>query len=163
MCDFNKLDTITKQKYHEELLKCANAFGGKNFFLQLLEAIRATKPHPLTAKNSQFRFPLGKIEWNKVIFQDKLSLLLKVRLSENENLLITKDEKSHKNVLNLVRTLKPIEFIIKPKNSKDGEGFTIHPFDVIDEKTTHLNLVFDAIFFCAIDSVKRALNYEPKE
>lgn len=164
MCDFSNLDDAAKQVYHNRLLVCAEAFGGKNFFLQLLESIRESKPHPLMAKNCEFRFPLGTVKWNKVIFKDKLTLLMKVRVNEGEdgNLLSATNEKSYKNVLNLVRTLKPINFTVKPDNPEDGEGFTLHPFDVIGEKTTRLNPIFDALFFCSVDSVKKALNYKPK-
>lgn len=164
MCDFSNLDETQKQAYHEKLLHCANRFGGKNFFLQLLEAIRETKPHPLTAKNSEFAFPLGSIKWNKVIFNDKLQLLLKVRLGESKrgNLLPEETDKSYKKVLNLVRTLKPVVFTVKPECKEDGSGFFFQPFEVIDEHTTRLNPVFDALFFCSIDTVKKVLNYEPK-
>ena len=165
MCDFNNLDDTAKQAYHKQLTECAEAFGGKNFFLQLLEAVRKTKPHPLMAKNCEFRFSRGAVKWNKVIFNDKLSLLMKVRVNESEqgNLLPDKADKSYKNILNLLRTLKPITFEVKPKNLKDGDGFTLSPFDVIDENTTRLNPIFDALFFCAVDTVKKALNYEPKQ
>jgi hypothetical protein len=164
MCDFNNLDDGAKQIYHEQLTECAGAFGGKNFFLQLLEAIRKTKPHPLTAKNCEFKFSRGMIKWDKVIFSDKIALLMKVRTGESEraNLLPDQEDKSYKNVLNLVRTLKPITFDVKPKHMKDGDGFTLHPFDIIDKKTTRLNPIFDALFFCSVDTVKRVLNYENK-
>ena len=58
MCDFNTLTDEEKVLHHQKLLLCANAFGGKNFFLQLLEAIRETKPHPLVAGNSEFNTEL---------------------------------------------------------------------------------------------------------
>ena len=61
MCDFNTLTDEEKKLHHEKLLRCANNFGGKNFFLQLLEAIRETKPHPLIAGNSEFSIELGTI------------------------------------------------------------------------------------------------------
>lgn len=162
MCNFNNMDDDAKQTYHEQLTACADAFGGKNFFLQLLEAIRKTKPHPLMAKNCEFRFPLGSIRWGKVIFKDKITLLMKVRVDENEtgNLLPDKEDKSYKNVLNLVRTLKPITFELK---SKEEAGFTIHPFDIVDDMTTRLNPLFDSIFFCSVETVKKGLNYEPKK
>jgi hypothetical protein len=164
MCDFSNLDDAAKAAYHEQLIACAEAFGGKNFFLQLLEAIRKTKPHPLTAKNCRFRFSRGTVTWNKAIFGDKLALLLKVRVHESErgNLLPAKEEKAYKNVMNLLRTLRPIAFDVQPKNRKDGEGFTLHPLDIIDEQTTRLNPVFDAVFFCSVDTVKKALDYEVK-
>jgi len=165
MANFNNMGDAEKQAYHEQLTACADAFGGKNFFLQLLEAIRRTKPHPLMAKNCEFRFALGAIKWSKVIFKDKISLLMKARLneSENNNFLPDQEDKNYKNILNLVRTLKPIEFEIKTKEKKDEAGFMLHPFEVIDEKTTRLNPLFDAIFFCSVDTVKKGLNYEPKK
>jgi hypothetical protein len=162
MCDFNNLDDTAKTAYHEQLTACANAFGGKNFFLQLLEAVRKTKPHPLMAKSCTFSFSRGTVKWNKVIFKDKLLLLMKARVNENRrgNLLPDTKDKNYKNILNLVRTLKPIEFKVKPRNMGDGEGFTIHPFDITDKEKTRLNPVFDAVFFCSIDTVKKVLNYK---
>lgn len=164
MCDFNALTEEEKQNYHKQLLEAADAFGGVNYFLQLLEAIRKTKPHPLVAKSCEFKFSRGKISWNKVIFNDKLSLLLKIRVNEDEseNLLPDTEDKTYKKVLNLLRTLGPIEFQVFPKNRADGEGFRVHAFDRIDAQTTHLNPLFDALFFCAVDTVKKVLTYEPK-
>ena len=115
MCDFNSLTDDEKLIYHEKLITCAENFGGKNFFLQLLEAIRETKPHPLIAANSEFKIGLGSIKWNKVIFNDKLQLLLKTRVNESaqNNFLPDRDAKNYKKVLNLVRTFKPIVFHVK--------------------------------------------------
>lgn len=162
MCDFNTLSDEEKQQHHEKLLSCANNFGGMNFFLHLLEAIRETKPHPLTSGNSSFDIELGGISWNKVIYNDKLQLLLKARVNESkqDNLLPEKDAKNYKKILNVVRTLRPIVFQVKPANKEDGPGFFFQPFDVIDEHTTKLNPVFDALFFCSADTVKKVLNYK---
>jgi len=164
MCDFNLLSDEEKQLHHETLLACANNFGGKNFFLHLLEAIRETKPHPLTAGNMAFDIELGSISWNKVIFNDKLQLLLKAHKNESkqDNFLPNKEEKNYKKILNVVRTLKPIVFHVKPANPEDGAGFFFQSFDVIDENKTKLNPLFDALFFCSVDTVKKLLNYEPK-
>ena len=164
MCDFNNLDEGDKEKYHTMLNECAQNFGGVNFFLQLLEGIRKHKPHPLTAKHSEFKFSRGHIRWEKVIFKDKLNLLLKVRVNEskNGNLLPAKDDKSYKNVMNLIRTLNPIEFTVTPKNEKDGEGFSFKAFDMIDEDITRLNPIFDAMFFCSVDTIKKILAYTVK-
>ena len=164
MCDFNNLDDAQKAQYHKQLLEYAENFGGKNFFLQLLEAIRKTKPHPLIAKNSEFRFSRGTIKWGKVIFKDKLTLLLDIRVNESKNgtLLPDKEDKQYKKVMNLLRTLGPIEFDVIPKHLKDGDGFVMKPFEIIDEDTTKLNPIFDAIFFCSVDTIKKVLNYEVK-
>jgi hypothetical protein len=164
MCDFNNLSDEEKRHYHELLLDAAEKFGGKNFFLHLIEAIRETKPHPLTAANRTFTMELGEIKWNKVIFNDKLQLLQKVRTheSERQNLLPKESAGNYKKVLNLVRTLKPIVFHVKPANKEDGSGFFFQPFEVVDEKTTRLNPLFDALFFCAIPTVKKILNHDPR-
>jgi len=164
VCDFNNLDEAGKRAYHLQLKKCADAFGGVNYFLQLLEAIRKTKPHPLSAKHCEFRFSRGLVKWEKVIFKDKLTLLTNIRITENEdgNLLPDKDDKSYKKVLNLLRTIQPIEFVVMPKNNKDGEGFSFHAFDIIDKETTKMNPVFDALFFCSVDTIKKVLTYTPK-
>jgi len=164
MCDFNNLTDEEKLHYHTLLLDAAEKFGGKNFFLHLIEAIRETKPHPLTAANRTFTMELGEIKWNKVIFSDKLQLLQKVRTheSERQNLLPEESAGNYKKVLNLVRTLKPIVFHVKPANKEDGPGFFFQPFEVVDEKTTRLNPLFDALFFCAVPTVKKILNYDPR-
>ncbi len=165
MCDFNTLSNEEKQLHHEKLLECATNFGGKNFFLHLLEAIRETKPHPLTSGNMAFDIELGSVTWNKIIFNDKLQLLLKARKNESkqDNLLPEKDEKNYKKILNVVRTLKPIVFRVTPANPEDGKGFFFQAFDIIDEHKTKLNPVFDALFFCSVDTVKKVLNYEAKK
>ena len=111
-----------------------------------------------------FEIELGSITWNKAIFNDKLQLLLKARQNESkqDNLLPNKDEKNYKKVLNVVRTLKPIVFQVKPADPQDGSGFFFQAFNIIDENKTKLNPVFDALFFCSIDTVKKVLNYTPK-
>jgi len=164
MCDFNNLDDAAKTAYHLQLSKCADAFGGTNFFLQLLEGIRKSSPHPLTAKNSEFRFSRGIVKWEKVIFKDKFTLLAAIRVTDNEdgNLIPGKDDKSYKKVMNLLRTIQPIEFVAMPKNNKDGEGFKFHAFDIVDKDVTRINPVFDALFFCSVDTIKKVLSYTPK-
>jgi hypothetical protein len=164
MCDFNTLSEEEKTLHHQKLLECANSFGGKNFFLNLLEAIRANKPHPLIASTSQYSMEFGGIKWNKVIFNDKLQVLIKARIKESKqnNFLPPKESKEYKKILNVVRTLSPIVFRVKPKKKDEGAGFFFQPFDVIDNKTTKLNPVFDALFFCSVETVKKILNYEPQ-
>ena len=163
MCDFHTLSEEEKNLFHQKLLDCANNFGGKNFFLHLLEAIRETKPHPLVSVNSTFNIELGSITWNKVIFNDKLQILLKARVNEGKqnNLLPDEKAKNYKKILNLLRTLRPIVFHVKPASKENGEGFFFQPFDMIDENTTKLNPLFDALFFCSVETIKKALNYVP--
>ena len=76
----NFLNLYSQERLHQQLNKCAKEIGGKNIFLQLLEAIREAQPHPLTERNCEFRFDLGTIKWRKPIFREKVSLLKHVRL-----------------------------------------------------------------------------------
>jgi len=162
MRDFNTLSPTDKTLHHEKLLASANNFGGKNFFLQLLEEIREAKSHPLTASNSAFYTDLGSITWNKAIFPATLAVLIKARRNEGEqdNLLPKEGAKNYKKILNITRTLKPIVFHVKPSKSEDGSGFFFQAFDIIDKKKTKLNPLFDAVFFSSVESVKKVLNYK---
>ncbi len=164
MSDFNTLSNEERKQQHQKLRHCAESFGGEDRFLQLLEAIRETKPHPIVATDSRFVMQSGTITWNKVIFDSTLQQLLKARTRESEqgNLLPDKGAKNHKKVLNIVRTLKPIVFHVRPTTKKDGSGFFFQPFEVIDENTTRLNPVFDALFFRSVASVKSVLAYTPE-
>lgn len=165
LCDFNNLSDEQKLIYHKQLSKCAVSFGGTNFFLQLLEAIRNRNPHPLMAKNAGFTFDLGSIKWNKVIFKDKLTLLMKIRTQESQNnsLIPDKNNKEYKAIINLLRTIKPITFEVRTTDSANGAGFDVHPFEVIGENITRLDPIFDALFFCSVDTVKRVLFYKDSD
>ncbi len=164
MCNFNSLDEEQKLAYQQELMQYVDAFGGKNFFLQFLEGIRKSKPHPLTAKNCTYRSPHGTVKWSKVLFSDKITLLQKIRLDEERQaaLLPPPDDKSYKTVLNLVRTLAPVTFEIVPASNAPESSLSLHAFSGSGE-TVRLDPLFDAIFFCAVDTVKKVLNYRPGE
>ena len=160
MISYNSLDDLTKQNLKKEINDCALALGGKNHFLHLLEEIRKERHHPLMAKNSSFRFSYGTVKWGKVIFKDKVHLLIKMTKDQenNGNLMPKKGDRKYKTVMNLLRTLGPMKFEIRPKNNKDGDGFNLHPFDIIDENTSHLNFMFDIVFFVPIHIVKQVFN-----
>lgn len=121
------------------------------------------KIKPTTSQKLRLHFDLGTVKWSKVIFEDKLNLLVKARLFEgkNNNLLPKESDQAYKRVLNLVRALKPIEFRVKPKNMKHGEGFTVQPFEIIDDTTTRIDPIFDILFFAGIDTAKKILKYNP--
>jgi hypothetical protein len=165
MLDYNSLDEMAKRDFKKHLEECAQAIGGKNYFLQLVESIRDTRPHPLMAKNARFQFSQGNVKWQKVIYKDKVHLLIKL-LGENQttgNLMPKKGDKGFKTVMNLLRTLGPMKFEVNPKNKENGDGFILHPFDRIDNKTTHLNYIFDAVFFMPMYVVKKALTGSGKK
>jgi hypothetical protein len=81
-----------------------------------------------------------------------------MKINKNGNIFPKEGIKGYKSILNLLRTLKPITFNVQPKNKKDGPGFTIQPFDIIDEKTTFINPLFEAVFFSPVYQVKKILN-----
>ena len=162
MCDFNNLTDEEKLHYHTLLTTAANNYGGINFFLQLIEAIRDSSPHPLTSRHQDFLFELGNVRWGKTIFNDKIILIEKLRKEKNEkgNLLKDKEGKEYKKTINLIKTLSPITFSVRPSLRDDGEGFDFKAFDNINEETTTLNPIFEALFFCSVDIVKKILNYK---
>jgi hypothetical protein len=60
----------------------------------------------------------------------------------------------------MAKTLSPIEFIVTPQNSNDGEGFSFKVFEVIEDEKIVLNPIFIAMFFCSTEFTKKALKYE---
>ena len=162
MCDFYNLSDEEKLHYHKLLLTSANNFGGLNFFLQLIEKLRDSSTHPLCSRHQDFLFNLGTVRWGKVIFNDKVQLIKRIRKEkhENGNFLPKKESKDYKRVLNLIRTLSPITFSVRPAFRDNGEGFDFKAFDIIDDKTTKINPIFDAVFFCSIGMVKSILEYK---
>ena len=160
MTNYKLLDDATKQYYKKQITNCAQSLGGKNYFLQLLEEIRVTHPHPLMAKDYSFRFAHGIVKWKKVIFKEKVLLFIELfkNKTSNENIMPKKGDKRYKTIMNLLRTIGPMEFEIRPKNSKNGDGFILHPFDIIDENTLHLNFMFEVLFFLPLYIVKQVFN-----
>ena len=112
------------------------------------------------AKDYSFRFAHGIVKWKKVIFKEKVFLLIELfkDRESNGNLMPKKGDKRYKTIMNLLRTIGPIEFEICPKNSKNGDGFILRPFDIIDENTLHLNFMFEVLFFLPLYIVKQVFN-----
>ena len=161
MCDFNNLTDEEQLHYHTILTTAANNYGGVNFFLQLLEALREASPHPLTSRHQDFLFDLGNIRWGKTIFQDKVLLIKERRISrtKGESFLPNSDNKKYKKIFNLIRTLDPITFSVRPHLRDVGEGFDFKAFETKDE-IVKLNPLFEALFFCSLDTVKKILNHK---
>ena len=135
-----------------------------NSFLKLLETIKNTSPHPLISKSSLLRFPKGLIKWNKNVHRDNLTILstrMNARTEENQNLMVSKEDKSYKNVVNMLRSLGPLNFTVAMNNESDGKGFTFKAFDIIDEDTTVMNPIFEIFFFCPVNVTKKVLNFNP--
>ena len=166
MCNFNKQNEDTKALIHLFMKKCAQTVGGTNFFLGLLEAMKEKKPNPLIYSACKIESQELKITWNKIVFKDKFDILEEVvrshKSSENQdfNLLESENLKRKKKILNMVKTLAPVEFTIMPKNLKDHAGFSFKIFETIEDDYVKINPIFTAIFFCSIEYTKKALKYE---
>ena len=166
MCNFNKQTSDTKALIHLLMTKASQSIGGTNFFLALIEAMKTKRPNPLMYKEKQISSNNTIIKWNKVVFKDKVdvleSILLEHKSSEDPkfNILQTDNIKKKKVILNMIKALAPIEFIVTPQNPNDGAGFNFKIFDVIDETNVNLNPLFVALFFCSTEFTKKALKYE---
>jgi len=165
MCNFNKQNTDTKEFLHLFMNKSAETLGGMNFLLSLIEAMKTKKPNALLQKEKQVRSNEAKIEWNKVIFKDKFDILEDVIRShkshENQdfNILNIESQKKRKKVLNMVKTLAPIEFIITPNGTTNG-GFSFKIFETANDECVKINPIFIAMFFCSVEFTKKALKYQ---
>ena len=166
MCNFNNQSDDTKLVVHLFMQKASTSIGGVNFLLALIEALRAKKPNPLMQKNCQVASNNTIITWNKVVFKDKTDIIEKILLTHREaqekdyNILNETNKKTKKNIINMVRTLTPLEFVVKPQNPNDGEGFSFGVFDTISEDVVKFNPIFIALFFCSTGFTKSALKYE---
>jgi len=166
MCNFNKQNEETKALIHLFMKKASENVGGTNFLLALMEAMKAKKPHPLMFSGKQISSNNTIIKWNKVVFKDKVTVLEHIlhshRSSENPdfNILAEENQKKRKAIVNMVRTLAPLEFIVTPQNPNDGSGFSFKVFEKIEDDYVKINPIFVAMFFCSTEFMKKALKYE---
>ncbi|WP_457745110.1 hypothetical protein [Sulfurimonas sp.] len=166
MCNFNNQNDETKATIHLFMQKAAQSVGGMNYLLALIEAMRAKKPNPLMQKNTQIASNDTIITWKKVVFKDKIDVIEKILVSHREaqekdyNILSEPNIKTKKNILNMARTLTPLEFMVKPQNPNNGEGFNFGVFDTIKEDEIKFNPIFIAMFFCSTAFTKSALKHK---
>jgi hypothetical protein len=166
MCNFNNQSDETKAVIHLFMQKAAQNVGGVNYLLALIEAMREKKPSPLMQKNMQIASNNSIIKWNKVVFKDKVDVIEKILVSHREaqekdyNILNEPNAKMKKTILNMARTLAPLEFVVKPQNKNDGEGFSFGVFDTMSDEEIKFNPIFIAMFFCSTAFTKNALKYE---
>ena len=109
------------------------------------------------AKGACFRFNKGIIKWEKVIFKEKVNLLITlIRDNDRNNNLMPKEgHRNYKTIINLLRTIGPMKFEVRPKNSKDGDGFILRPIEIIDNNTCRINFMFEVLFFLPIQLIKK--------
>ncbi|MFK5938436.1 MAG: hypothetical protein QM497_08575 [Sulfurimonas sp.] len=165
MCNFNKQNEETKEMIHLFMTKAAHNVGGVNYLLALIEAMKEKKPNPLMFKGCQISSNNTIIKWNKVVFKDKVEVLEEIirshKSSEEQdfNILENENAKKRKNILNMVKTLTPLEFTVSPQNKNDGVGFSFRIFENSKENYVKINPIFVAMFFCSTEFTKKALKY----
>jgi hypothetical protein len=167
MCNFNKQTEDDKAFIALFMQKFAQTIGGANFLLSLIEAMKEKKPNPLMYNGKKISSKNTTIEWNKIVFKDKLDLLEEIITTHKSdedsdfNILNVQNKKKRKNILNMVKTLSPIDFFVTPNNPEDGGGFEFKVFKEIDfeNEIVKLNPIFVAMFFCSTEFTKKALRY----
>ena len=164
MTNYDSIENDKKQVLKNQLIKNATSLGGKNHFLSLIEAIRMAYPHPLMAKDASFRFNKGLIKWEKVIFKEKVNLLMTLINNNDSNIILmpNKGDSNYKTIRNLIRAIGPIQFEVRPKNSKDGDGFIFNLIEIIDNNTCQLSFMFEVLFVLPIKLIKK-IYIGPKE
>ena len=53
-----------------------------------------------------------------------------------------------------------LEFVVKNKDKKDGEGFSFKPFNTINDDLIEFNPLFQIIFFDSVNNTKKILKYK---
>ena len=157
MTKYDSIDNDKKQVLKNQLVKNASSIGGKNHFLSLIEEIRMARPHPLMSKDASFRINKSSIKWGKVIFKEKVNLLMSL-INDNESNIIhmpKKSDRKYKIIRNLMNTIGPIKFEVRPKNIKDGDGFTFNLVEIIDKNTCQLSFMFEVLFVLRIKLIKK--------
>lgn len=166
MCNFNKQNEETKTRLHLLLQECATKAGSVNSLLALIEAIREKKPNALIDSSCKVESKGLRVSWNKIIFKDKFDVLEEVvRLRDvsdgiGRNILDVHSEKKRKKILNMLKTLAPIEFKVAAKEGQKAEGFELKIFETLQEESATINPLFAALFFCSPEFTKKALKYE---
>ena len=163
--NFNQLAEEQKQQLHNQAMELATNLGGVNFFLQMIEDIKAEKPHALLNKSCVFHFSKGKLNWNKQIFKESTNLLFTAMRKEERDgdMLNGLNPKDYKETMNMMRTLKPVSIKVTPKKEEELLGFTFSILDTSIEKKTKVSMIYKIIFFYHIDFAKDILTYNRDE
>ena len=163
--NFNQLAEEQKQQLHNQAMELATNLGGVNFFLQMIEDIKAEKPHALLNKSCVFHFAKAKLNWNKQIFKDSLDqLFIAMRKEERDgDMLNGLNPKDYKETMNMMRTLKPILIKVTPKKEEELLGFTFPILDTSVEKKTKVSMIYKIIFFYHVDFARDILTYKNEE
>jgi hypothetical protein len=77
--------------------------------------------------------------------------------NDDDNILKTDNQKIKKDLINTIKTLGNLEFIIHVNNEK---VFNFKPFNTINNDNVELNHFFQIIFFDSLNNTKRILTYK---
>ncbi|KAB7886269.1 hypothetical protein [Poseidonibacter ostreae] len=157
---FNDLDLNAKKELNIKINEYANSIGGINFFLQMIEDVRAEKPNALLNKTAIFHYTKGKITWSKSIYKDTLTQLFNAMRKEDKDgdILNGLNPKVYKETMNMMRALKPVSISIR--NEDNSSGFAVDILDASEVKKTKVDLMFKIIFFYNIEFAKDALTFK---
>ena len=165
MCNFNKQNEDTKELISLFMQKAAQNVGGNNFLLSLIEVMKSKRPNALMLKECQISSNNTIIKWNKKVFKDKVDVLEEIlvqhKSSENPgfNILEHENVQKRKKILNTVKALSPLEFVVTPQNQHDGDGFSFKVFESVSDDYVKINPIFVAMFFCSVEFTKKSLKY----
>jgi len=160
----NVLDQLPQEELKDlklQIKKYATAMGGINPFLTLLETIRNTSPHPLTSKKTVLEFQSGLMKWNKQIYRNNLIMLsirMNARTENSANLMPTLEDKTYKNVSNMLRSLSPLVITVALGIGSSEVLFKTKAFRIIDKNTTELEPLFEILFFATMTTAKKLVN-----
>jgi len=159
---FNDLELDARKELNIKINEYANSIGGINFFLQMIEDVRAEKPSALLNKTAIFHYKNGKITWAKSIYKDTLTLLFSAMRKEDKDgdILNGLNPKMYKETMNMMRTLKPVTLSISSNLENANSGFTLDILDSSEVKKTKVDLMFKIIFFYNIEFAKDALSFK---
>jgi len=169
MCNFNKQNENTKELLHLLISKLAQKAGGANYLLGLIEKMKEIKPNALMHKDRKIVSQKLSISWNKSVFKDKIDVLEEIihtrKSSEglDFNILDEESVNKRKKILNMVKTISPIKFIITPRDDNEAEGFEFTAFEIVEDSKddfVSINPIFMSMFFCSSTFTKKVLKYE---
>jgi hypothetical protein len=158
---FRELDDNQKEKLYIQLTEIVESMGGKGKFFSMKDEFKEQKNHILLNKSANGYYGDGKIKWGKGIYKDTLELLYQAMKREEKSgdMIDGVSPKEYKAIMNMMRTLKPIEISIEPKN-EENSGFSFSILDTTEEKKTKVDMVFKIVFFYSSAFAKDVLNYK---
>jgi len=144
---FKDLSKEQQEKMHIDFMSSAMSVGGRNPFLQIIEDVKAESITPLLNKHKAFNLTNGKVIWNKSIYKDTYTLILDSMRKEEKDgdILIDLKPKDYRRIMNMMRAIRPIELVFRPKNSKNGKGFIIPILDTSEDRKTKFSTIFKSI------------------